>query len=67
MIVVGVVYGYILASVLAREGLVGNLLRERHGHLGAAFSITVHREPMTGFALIKSSTNRKYPAFVSQV
>ena len=67
VIVVGVVHCHVLAPVLTREGLVGNLLREYHRNLGSSFSLPAHRKPMSGLRLVKSGTDCKYSAFIPNI
>jgi hypothetical protein len=67
VIVVGVVHCHVLAPVLPREGLVGNLLREYHRNLGSSFSLPAHRKPMAGLSFVKSGTDCKYSAFIPKI
>ena len=54
VIVVGVVHCHVLAPVLSREGLVGNLLRESYRNLGSfclcrRWDSNSHEVALTGF------------------
>ena len=62
VIVVGVVRRYVLASVLARQSLVGNFLREHHRHFGSAFSVPAHRKTVAGLGFVKSGIDCEYSA-----
>ena len=67
VVVVGIVYRYVLAPILTREGLISNLFREHHRNLRSAFPVSLHRETVAGGALIKSGADCEHPALIPQI
>jgi hypothetical protein len=67
VVVVGIVHRYVLAPILAWEGLVGDFFRKHHSDLRVALGFPVHRKAVAGFGFVESGTHRKYPALIPQI